>query len=82
MLLDKLSANPAKVIPVAMALLSTGLMLLVFAILWPKSGYLSAHVGPDTSDFLRGLLYGISITFEIASVVILVKFAAAKPKKA
>jgi len=81
MFLDKLSSSPAKVVPVAMALLSTGLMLLVIGIVWPQLGFLSAHVGPDASDFLRGLLYGIAITFEITSVVILIKFAAAKPKK-
>ncbi|MGD0912258.1 MAG: hypothetical protein ABR928_10195 [Terracidiphilus sp.] len=82
MLFDKLSSNPAKVVPVAMMLLVTGLMLLVVAGDWPRLSYPAGHFGLDNSDLLRGFLFGVAIAFEIASLVILTTFAAAKSRKA
>lgn len=82
MLLDKLSTSLGKTVPVAMTLLVTGLMLLVVADDWPRLSYPAGHFGLDTSDLLRGFLFGVAIAFEIASLVILTTCAAAKAKKA
>jgi hypothetical protein len=82
MLLEKLSSSPAKVVPVAMMLLVTGLTLIAIGNVWPRLSYPAAHFGLDTSDLFRGFLFGVAIAFEIASLVILTAFVAAKSKKA
>ena len=72
MILSKLQSSPQKTVPLAMALLTTGLMLLTFGIAWPRLSYPAAHLGHEWNDFLRGFLFGISIVLETWAEVILV----------
>lgn len=64
MILQRLNAAPAKRIPAAMALLCLGLMLVVLNTLWPRMGWIHAHLSPRWSDFLRGFVIGIGIALE------------------
>lgn len=75
MLLDKLQRNPEKRVPLGMALLTVGLAIGVIGINWPR---IPAHLSPDWSDFARGFLYGLAITLEAASLVVLAKAARRK----
>ena len=42
-------------IPIAMMLISIGMMFIVFGIVWPRLVSPVAHTGTDWHDFLRGL---------------------------
>jgi hypothetical protein len=81
MLLAKLKCSPEKMIPVAMALVVTGLMLVVVSTVWYRLPLPVAHMGTDWNDFFRGLLIGIAIALEIGGVVIASAAAAAKRKQ-
>ena len=81
MILRTLQISPSKLVPVAMALLVTGLTLLMFGIAWPRFAFPAAHLGIEWSDFLRGLLFGLSIVLEISAVVLAVSAAPAKARK-
>jgi len=35
----------------------------MIAICWPKNFYPSIHFSPDWNDFLRGLFFGLAISF-------------------
>jgi hypothetical protein len=80
MILAKLQKTPEKMIPVAMALVVTGLMLIVVCTAWSRLPLSFAHMGADWSDFFRGMLTGIAIALEIGGVVIASAAAAAKRK--
>ncbi len=79
MLLKKLQKSPEKMVPVGMMLITAGLMLIVFGVLWPRIPFL-AHLWPDGNDFLRGFVFGIAIALEITGVVINATAAANKRK--
>jgi hypothetical protein len=81
MILGKLAISPAKSVPVAMALLVTGLMLLTLGIAWPRFGFPAVYLGTEWSDFLRGVLYGLSIVLEISAVILAVSAVPAKARK-
>jgi hypothetical protein len=52
-----------------MMFVTLGLMILLIGTVWPKLPFL-AHLWPNWNDFLRGFLFGIAITLEIAGVAI------------
>jgi hypothetical protein len=81
MILRTLQISPAKSIPIAMALLVTGLTLLMLGIAWPRFAFPAAYFGTEWSDFLRGLLYGVSIALEISAVVLVASAMPAKARK-
>ncbi len=64
--------SPAARVPIAMALISTGMMFIVFGILWPRFISLAPYAGTNLNDFLRGLLYGLGISLEIGGLVLAV----------
>ena len=74
------SKNSQKMIRGAMALVVTGLMLIVVCTAWSRLTLPFAHMGADWSDFFRGMLTGIAIALEIGGVVIASAAAAAKRK--
>jgi hypothetical protein len=79
----KNSKSPAARIPVAMALISLGMMFLVIGIVWPRL-VSPAPVPPgatDWHDFLRGACYGLGISFDIGGLVLAVTAVAAREKK-
>jgi hypothetical protein len=81
MILGKLQISPAKSVPVAMALLVTGLTLLMLGIAWPRFAFPVAYLGTDWSDFLRGVLYGLSIVLEISGLVVALTAVPATARK-
>ena len=78
-----LAKSPVARIPLAMMLISLGMMFLVIGIAWPH--FVSspvAHTGTDWHAFLRGVCYGLGISFDIGGLVIAVTAVAAQnPKK-
>jgi hypothetical protein len=78
MLLDKLQRNPEKSVPLGVALLTVGLAILMIGINWPR---IPAHLPADWNDFARGFLYGLAITLEAASIVVLAKAARRKRRQ-
>ena len=81
MILRKLQISTAKSVPIAMSLLVTGLTLLMLGIAWPKLAFPVAYLGTDWNDFLRGVLYGVSIVLEISAVVLVAFTMPAKARK-
>jgi|HubBroStandDraft_1064217.scaffolds.fasta_scaffold1733244_1 hypothetical protein len=81
MFLRKLEISPAKSIPIAMAFLATGLTLMMLGIAWPRFAFPAAHLGTEWNDFLRGLLYGLSIAFEISGLVVALTAVPATARK-
>ena len=74
--------SAASKIPIAMALISLGMMFLVIGIAWPHFVSPVAHTGTDWHAFLRGLCYGLGISFDIGGLVLAVTAVAAQnPKK-
>jgi hypothetical protein len=76
------SATAARV-PIAMALISLGMMFLVIGIAWPR--LVSPAPVPlgatDWHDFLRGLCYGLGISFDIGGLVLAITAVAAREKQ-
>jgi ABC-type Na+ efflux pump permease subunit len=73
--------SPAKMVPVAMMLITLGMMILMIGVAWPRLSAV-AHVGTDWSDFWRGFMVGFAIVMETAGLVIALKAAvAARAKK-
>jgi len=70
MILSKFQDSPERKIPIAMALVTTGLMTIVVCIAWPRSPLLVAHLGTNWNDFWRGVILGIALVMEIAGLVI------------
>ena len=58
-------------VPVAMAFLTIGLMLIAVSLGVPRIAILHARFGKNELDFIRGLLIGIAIAFEITAVTAL-----------
>jgi hypothetical protein len=81
MILRKLQISSAKSVPIAMALLVTGLTLLMLGIAWPRLTFPVAYLGTNWNDFLRGVLYGLSITLEISAVVLVASTIPARARK-
>jgi hypothetical protein len=81
MILGKLQISPAKSVPIAMALLVTGLTLLMLGIAGPRFAFPAAYLGTDWSDFLRGVLYGLSIVLEISGLVVALTAVPATARK-
>jgi len=75
-----LNNAPEKAVPVAMALLVTGLSLLTIGITWPPHLALLQGAGDDWNDFLRGAFFGLAITLEIFGVVLAASAAAQKKR--
>jgi hypothetical protein len=73
--------SPAARVPIAMALISLGMMFLVIGIAWPHFVSPAAHTGTDWHAFLRGLCYGLGISFDIGGLIIAVTAVAAREKK-
>ena len=69
-------------IPVAMALLAGGLMLMGVSIAWWKSAFSLGHLGPGGNDFARGFLVGLAIVMEVAALVVALSAVAAQKKAA
>jgi hypothetical protein len=55
-MLINLKKNPLAPLPSAV-------IFLIYAICWPNNFYPSTHFSPDWNDFLRGLLFGLAISF-------------------
>jgi hypothetical protein len=70
MILSRLEKSPEKMIPVAMALVTTGLMIIVVGVIWPVRSLAVAHTGTNWSDFFRGVTFGFGIVMELTGVVI------------
>ena len=82
MLLRSQDGKPAAAkIPLAMTLIASGMMFIVFGIVWPRFISLSPYAGTNWDDFLRGLCYGLGIALDIGGVVLSVKAAAAVSAK-
>jgi hypothetical protein len=81
MLLRTLQNSPAKTIPLAMALIAVGISCLLFGIAWPAFSHAFTHLGNESSDFIHGLFFGISIALELAGVALAATAAAAAAKK-
>jgi hypothetical protein len=64
-----------------MALVATGMMFIVFGIVWPRLISLAPYAGTNWNDFLRGACYGLGISFEIGGLVLAVTAVAAREKK-
>lgn len=75
MLLDKLQRNPEKIVPIGMALLVVGLAIGTIGINWPR---IPAHFPAEWNDFARGFMYGLAITLEVFSIVVLAHAARRK----
>ena len=43
--------------------LPSAVIFLIIAICWPKNFYPSTHFSHDCNDFLRGLFFGLAISF-------------------
>jgi hypothetical protein len=65
-------------IPAAMAFIAGGLGLLAFALAFPRFIALHSRVGTEGGDFVKGLLIGLSIAFEITGISALIPALAAK----
>jgi hypothetical protein len=78
MILRKLQQSPERMIPVAMTFVVVGLSILLIGIAWPRFLPPVAHAGTDLNDFLRGLIFGIAIAFEVIGVVLAATAAAKK----
>lgn len=81
MLLHKLRQTPEKMVPVAMALVAVGLLLMVLSAVWTRLGIPLAHMGRDWSDFVRGMLIGVALGLEAGGVVIAAAAATARAGK-
>ncbi|MGA7858176.1 MAG: hypothetical protein WCA11_09645 [Terracidiphilus sp.] len=81
MILSRLQNSPEKAIPVAMALVTTGLMMIVVGIVWPIHSPPVAYGGTNWSDFFRGFTFGIAIVMELTGVVIASAAVRAKAAK-
>jgi hypothetical protein len=73
--------SPLATLPVAMMLVTTGLMILSIGVVWPRLSPAVANIGTDWSDFFRGMAFGIAIALEIAGVILAVSAAANKRNK-
>ena len=67
-------------VPVAMAFLTIGLMLIAIALGLPRITVLHARFGMGELDVFQGLLIGIGIAFEITAVAALAPLAAKKQR--
>jgi hypothetical protein len=63
MLIKNGRKNPA-------ALLTIGLSCLVLGVLWPEIAPHTTSIGLNTSHFIRGVLFGLSIGMNLMSLVI------------
>jgi hypothetical protein len=72
---------PAAKIPLAMMLISTGMMFLVVGIAWPHFVSPTAHAGTDWHAFMRGICYGLGFSCDIGGAVLAVTALAAQSKK-
>ena len=73
--------SPAARVPIAMALVSTGMMFLVIGIAWPHFVSPAPHAGTDWPAFLRGLCYGLGISLDIGGLVLAITAVAAREKQ-
>jgi hypothetical protein len=81
MILSRLQNSPEKMVPAAMALVTTGLMMIVVGIVWPVHSLSVASGSTNWSDFFRGVTFGFAIVLEITGVVIAGSAARAKGAK-
>ena len=70
MILSRVQNSPEKMIPVAMALVTAGLMMIVVGIVWPIHSLPVAHGGTNWGDFFRGATFGFGMVVELTGVVI------------
>ncbi len=70
MILRRLQNSPEKMVPVAMALVTSGLMMIVVGIVWPVHSIPVAHGDTNWSDFFRGVTFGFGIVMELTGAVI------------
>lgn len=50
------------------AIMSIGMLCLILALVRPRFLHLATNLGPDWTDGLRGLLFGLSIGLNLVSV--------------
>lgn len=67
-------------VPIAMAFLTIGLMLIAVSLGVPRTAFLHADLAKAKMDFLQGPLIGIAIALEITAVAALAPFAAKKQR--
>jgi hypothetical protein len=80
-MIDRLfKTTPEKAVPVAMALVVTGLSLLTIGIAWPRLSPSLPHAGIDWNDFFRGAVFGFALVLEICGVVLATRAANAKKR--
>jgi hypothetical protein len=81
MILRKLQNSPEKLAPVAMLLLTAGLLILATGISWPIFSF-QTRLGTNLDDFLHGFTIGIAIALEIGAVVLAIAMAVFRANKA
>lgn len=70
MILGRLQQSPRKMVPVAMMLLVTGLMILLTGIQWPRMKHAAVYARTGWDDFFWGVMVGVGIAMEALGVVI------------
>lgn len=65
--------NSKKSLPVAISLLSTGLLVLCGGIAWQHAFAPIFHLSADVNDFFHGFCVGLGLTLEIFAVVLLAR---------
>jgi len=81
MILRNLPNSPARIIPAAMALIASGLGILVGAIVWLTHPVSAVPAGATWNGFLRGAAFGFAIVLEATGVVLAAVAAAARDQK-
>jgi hypothetical protein len=81
MILRSLQKSPEKMAPLAMALITIGLALLMIGLSWPRLSFHAGHLMLRWSDFTRGFLFGIALVLEISGVAIAASAASLRAKK-
>lgn len=70
MISGRLQCSPARMAPVAMMLVVTGLMILLAGVLWPPMRHAGAHGSTGSIDFYRGVMVCVGIAMECLGVVV------------
>jgi hypothetical protein len=80
MILNKLRESPGMMVPVGMALITLGLMTILFALFGARFPFL-AYFSSDLSDYQRGFITGFALVVEVTGVVVMIGAAAVAASK-